>query len=73
MEMPYGNAGLVAMLTTMLEQAQKGELTSFAGVTFRKNGGGADHSAWISRSEDAARVVGELKALAQEEEEMIAG
>ena len=71
MEMPHGNAGLVETLTTILEQAKKGEMTSFAAVTFRQKGA-ADRWGFITRGEDAARVVGELKVLAQEHEEMIA-
>ena len=75
MEMPQGNAGVVDKLTTLLEQAKRGDITSFAAVTYKRSGG-ADQSG-VVRREDTEQVVGALGELAQSltqmQEQMSAG
>jgi hypothetical protein len=63
------NPQLVEKLTSILEQAKSGELTSFAAVTFKDNGG-IDHWGFLTRHEDMHRVVGELEALKQQQVQM---
>jgi hypothetical protein len=63
MENSSGNTQLVEKLTTILEQAKNGELSSFAAVTFKQNGG-MDQWGVLTRHEDMNRVVPELEVLA---------
>ncbi len=56
------NPQLVEKLTTILEQAKRGELVGFAALTFREKGD-PDQWAFITRHEDMNRLAGELEAL----------
>lgn len=66
---PPVNPALVEKLTRILEQAKTGELTGFAAVTFKENGG-VDQWGVLTRDQDARRVVGELEALTQQQRDM---
>ena len=70
MENSSVNPQLVEKLAAILEQAKSGELTSFAAVTFNRNGG-ADQWGFLTRHEDASRVVAELEALAHQHQGLI--
>lgn len=71
MENLSSNPGLVEKLTTILEQAKRGELTSITAVIFKQSG---SVDLWgMTRREDAPRVVEKLKELTRLHEEMSAG
>ena len=53
---------LVEKLTTLLEQARRGELTGFVAVSFR-DGGGVDQWGWLTRREDIRRAPAQIEAL----------
>ena len=58
------NPKLVEKLTTILEQVKRGELTSFAAVTFKESGG-VDQWGFLTRREDIERITEQIEALKQ--------
>jgi hypothetical protein len=69
METAPTNPGLIEKLTIILEQAQRGEITSFAAVTFMANGA-VNQWSYLTRNEDHDRVLDALDTLKQRNTEM---